>query len=630
MRNASPPWNTRRTPRALLALFTLLSVTSLASACGDDGGIARVDRSALAVSVGGSGVTDFVSFPVVPPGQNRDAEQGAIEISNAGSGTLKVTNITTEFDSTGYITVRGGSLPEVPFELTGETRRSITLRLSIPAPSESEESIACPAPPADLPSTIDSSLYCGRIDIFSDAPEENTATIYVLVRQSDGRISVTPDVLTFQAPVIGQRTSQDFTITNESTSGELRLINIALTDFTGDSSQFSIDGFGWPTNIRPGEQLVYTVNFTPESVDELTGKIEIESDDPSAAKTIVSVQVTSSSTPQIAVSPDSLLFPEAAPGAPQTQDLTITNEGTAAPLTVTQMAIRPAEAAAAYTVLWDDPATPEMDYVAWQNGASQAVIPRSNSRVIQVRYTPPEDGTSISGTLRITSNATNVPNGAVEVSLSGNSASPNGYIAPSTIIYNVAPGESETRNFTIGNRGLAPLTIDSLTVDGPTIMASDFTLDPDPVGMSVAPGELLAVELTHNRPAQGSAAIGNLSFATNNPFGDGALSVNVQNSNSENAIAPVARISQDPDGGVTVGTAITFDGTESTPESGEISYYLWTLLERPADSSADLSEETGEVVALTPDTPGTYRVQLVVGNSLSLEGAAVREVIVME
>ncbi|MEL6179823.1 MAG: choice-of-anchor D domain-containing protein, partial [Myxococcota bacterium] len=318
MRNTSPLLISRTI--LTIVAFACVPLYTTASGCGGDDGIARVERAALSVTVGESGVTGFVSFPIVPPGQNRDAEQGAIVIGNAGSdgSVLTVTSITTIFDSTGYINVRGGSLPEVPFDLSGENKRRITLRLTIPAPAESDEPIACPDPPADLPSTVDSSLYCGQVDIVSNAPEENTATIYILVPQSEGEINVEPDVLTFEAPVIGQAIKRSFTITNDSTSGELNVDNITLTDFTGGAEdRFSIEGFAWPTTLSPGEQLLYEVTYTPESTDEIQGSIEIESDDPSATTTIVSVRVTSSSTPQIMVSSDSLLFPEAAPGSPQ-------------------------------------------------------------------------------------------------------------------------------------------------------------------------------------------------------------------------------------------------------------------------------------------------------------------------
>ena len=70
------------------------------------------------------------------------------------------------------------------------------------------------------------------------------------------------------------------------------------------------------------------------------------------------------------------------PGAPQLQELTITNNGTGAALTINQMNIRPAEAANSYTVLWDDRATAEEDFVEWGSSSSD-IIQRSNSKVFR-------------------------------------------------------------------------------------------------------------------------------------------------------------------------------------------------------------------------------------------------------
>jgi hypothetical protein len=600
----------------MLALFCM-------QCSGDD--FTAVEKGVLVVEAGGGEQTGFfVEFEPVPPGFRKDALQDII-IKNGGLGNLTITSIEIVTDSENYITAKT-TIPQTPFSISAEETLPIKFRLAIPAPIEDPEPLTCPELPGGVPEVLQES-YCGHVLIKSGPPENTSQIIFFQVNKSTGSIRVSPNVLSFDNPQIGRTITKELTISNESTNGVLTVERITKLDFNGDTSDhFSVNGFPFPLSLQPGDSEVYSVAYTPQSTDGVTGKLQVESDDPANAKVPVTIQTGMGNAAQIDVQPTALVFPAASVGNPQTQEITITNTGSGAALTITNFLITGSDARDAYQVLYDPDNS--SNFVPWRNGGVDT-IPRQNSKVYQVVYTP-TDETSITGNMRISSNASNVPNGDVTVTLSGNEAAPDGLIAPSTIIFDVRPGESAARSFALRNEGLATLDINGFAFSG-SLDETEFSISPDPGGTSVAPGGIASFELAYDRLADDVGLDqGSLIIQTNNPVNGGELSINVRNNNQDNAFSPVARIAQDPEGSVVVDTTVSFDGTGSTAESGELTFHLWTLIERPAGSNADLSGINDSTTTLTPDAPGNYRVQLVVGNSLQLEGSAIQEITVTE
>lgn len=73
---------------------------------------------------------------------------------------------------------------------------------------------------------------------------------------------------------------------------------------------------------------------------------------------------------------------------------------------------------------------------------------------------------------------------------------------------------------------------------------------------------------------------------------------------------PVARAG--PAQTVAVGTTVTLDGSRSTDLDGDALTYHWTLVQRPTDSHATLSEPGAVRPTFLVDVPGTYLARLVV------------------
>lgn len=66
---------------------------------------------------------------------------------------------------------------------------------------------------------------------------------------------------------------------------------------------------------------------------------------------------------------------------------------------------------------------------------------------------------------------------------------------------------------------------------------------------------------------------------------------------------------------VTTGAVVSLDGSKSTDANGEVLTYKWTLLSKPAGSTAVLSSASTVKPTFTADVSGTYVVQLVVSDS---------------
>ncbi|MFC1890230.1 PKD domain-containing protein [Thermodesulfobacteriota bacterium] len=84
--------------------------------------------------------------------------------------------------------------------------------------------------------------------------------------------------------------------------------------------------------------------------------------------------------------------------------------------------------------------------------------------------------------------------------------------------------------------------------------------------------------------------------------------------------APVANAGVD--GSATVGIAETLDGSASDDEDGDIMFYAWTFISRPAESAAPIADETAETTTFTPDEIGDYVIQLTVIDNDGLSGSA--------
>lgn len=617
-----------KTSGAAVTLLLLL-MAFVHVACGDDSLEVRDEGEMVVTAAGGDSDTAlFINFPNTNAGFNNDSNP-VIQVSNGGSAPFTLTRIEWVGDSTGYITLKTPleTDPDTgeysPVDVEPENVKTFQFNLRLPSNQEDNPPLNCPDITqnfAEIPQGIDADRYCGHITFRTNAPRgPKTSTVFFQVNQSDGKLTINPNILNYSAPEINRKQTQTFTFTNEGT-GEISIQSINKVEFTtGTSSQFRLEGFcaSLPQPVPAGSPLTCELSFTPEQTEAVVGKLLVKYADPVEREAVITVRTTEGLTAQGAVEPTNLFFANGSAGNPEDLQVTVTNNSNGASLIITNMEITPAGAVDAYTILDAD-----------GNPLGQSIneiVPRQNSNVYTIRYEP-TSSVSVNGKLEISTNATNIPGGKLEVNLSSGDPTPSAYVAPGSITFDAEPGESFEREVSIHNEGLAALNLTGFSLQG--LEDTEWSVSPNPAGVTVGPDGRASFTLQYNRAADDLGLDqGLVIFESDNPE---QLSVSVRNNIENNVFAPVAEMTQDPASPVSAGTEITLDGSGSSVMDSTISFYTWSLLDAPTGSSVELPETSTPTVAFTPDVPGSYRVQLVVTSEQGLEGAVVQEITVVE
>ena len=117
-----------------------------------------------------------------------------------------------------------------------------------------------------------------------------------------------------------------------------------------------------------------------------------------------------------------------------------------------------------------------------------------------------------------------------------------------------------------------------------------------------------------------SAQMGTLSTALANNQTVTAIKQTVNSLTTSLTSPPVARAGTDQS--VVTGTIVTLDASASSTSTGSSLTYTWTLLSKPAGSSAALSSLTSVKPTFTSDVAGTYVVSLTVNDGKVSSSAA--------
>jgi cytochrome c553 len=185
---------------------------------------------------------------------------------------------------------------------------------------------------------------------------------------------------------------------------------------------------------------------------------------------------------------------------------------------------------------------------------------------------------------------------------------------PSTVTITAASGNSAPTANAGSDQNAA--TGAFVTLDGSGSQDSDndpltykWTMTSKPAGSTAGLSNATDVQPSFTADAAGTYVI---ELVVNDGTVDSApatVSVTASTSNS----APTADAGTDQN--VSVGTAVTLDGTGSSDADGDSLTYAWTLVSKPSGSSVSLPNPvTTDMVFFTPDVAGTYVVQLVVND----------------
>lgn len=440
---------------------------------------------------------------------NAEPNEVTVEITGTGEGVPELTlsplavdfgdvplgettTETVQLENTGT-----GSLELDTVEITGDAAFTLETALDdrVLAPGDTLNLEIAYRPTDEGPST-------GNLEISSNARNGSPQTVSLDgngVPVPEPLIEVTPSSVSFGNVEIGETVDADITIANTG-DAVLRITEIALTSDSDEDFDLQ-GGVTEITDVAPGDQLVFTVRFTPASIGDTSGGIRIVSNAANDATIVIDMDGTGVPSPvtEIDVTPTDIDFGNILVGNQDTAEVRIENTGTAT-LNIDALAISGDTDAFAV----DDRTT------------GPFTLEPGEDTVVIVNFAPSQAGDA-NATLTITSNANETPEVTIELRGEGISALID--VQPSSLNFDPQEiGQSQTLSIDVTNDGTATLDLTSVSIDEPS-----FTLGAVPA--SVAPGTTETIDITFT-PDREDEILGELTI----------------DNNSENAPAVVVRL----------------------------------------------------------------------------------------
>jgi hypothetical protein len=293
----------------------------------------------------------------------------------------------------------------------------------------------------------------------------------------------------FGQSAIGTKVSRTLTLTSTG-NAPLHVNTIAVS-----GAMFSVGTVSLPATLQPNQQLSVTVTFDPTTAATDAGTLTVTSDDPSGPATVsLGGLGTTTTTPQLTVSPTVVSFGNVPLNVPSTQPVTLTSTGSA-PVTINAATVT----GPGFSV----------------TGATFPVTLNPNTSVtLQVQFDPTTAGAA-SGQMTVTSNSTTGATTQVTLSGAGTVAAVSQLTvsAGSLSFGNVTVNSTATLPVTLTSSGTAPLTITAATVGG-----AEFTDSGATFPVTLNPNTSVTLQVKFNPTAAG-AVTGQLAIASNSAGG---------------------------------------------------------------------------------------------------------------
>ncbi len=324
----------------------------------------------------------------------------------------------------------------------------------------------------------------GTLTISSNDSDESAVVVNMQGTglQADIQITSGCDV----GPVlVGQDGFCDFQICNTGN------INLNISAIASNLADFGIvSPVAFPVTIPPQNCTTVRVEFSPAAPGKVTGRITITSDDPDELLTTVNV-LGEGLAPQIGFSTQSLNFGFVEVSRSADLQLTVQNTGTA-PLHLTGFSFQTSDGVFNGTITGEFP---------------PAAIAPGGSVVLQIRLTALSSG-SLSGALRLTSDAYNRPQSAISLSATGYQCIV--VLSESSHSFGqVQVAQSRDWNLVVSNAcPVSPLVIQNVTFTD-----ANYTVSPRnfPLSMPINGTQILVVSY---RPAAAGSHLANMTLQT--------------------------------------------------------------------------------------------------------------------
>jgi len=296
---------------------------------------------------------------------------------------------------------------------------------------------------------------------------------------SVGELSLDSSSLSFGTVTVGKSSSLHVTAVNNGTAA------VTVSAATASTPQFVLTAPALPLSVEAGQSATLSVSFTPSAAGNVSGTMSISSDASTGALSL-SLSGAGASPGSLISQPASVGFGSVLLGNNEQQSVSIVNSGGTS-VTISQIA-----AIAGFS---------------WSGVTLPLTVPASQNATVIVTFTPQSAGNA-TGTLTITSNATN---GTLTVPLSGTGSNSPGALSanPTSLSFNsVQVGNSQTLSESLTNSGDSDVTISQDTVTGAAFSVSGFT---PPVTLSRGQTYTFSVVFA---PQSAGSATGNLSIAS--------------------------------------------------------------------------------------------------------------------
>lgn len=403
-------------------------------------------------------------------------------------------------------------------------------------------------------------------------------------------IVVTPDELSFGDVPIGSASTVQLLVFNEG-QATLQVADVLVETNTG---YVTVDWQG-AILIEPGEEASISVTYAPESPEQTTGRLVLQTNDPGNQTLNVPVLVTQLA-PIPSVFPSVIDFGIVAEGSFNDQVATVANAGTA-PMIICNIFI---------TGSPDITSDLEDTVAALRDNSGFVVLdPRGGTRPefdIEMYYQPTSPGPDSSelileyDTRGFIAGACSEDNTErVTFPIQGEAGTPSLQVSPDPALFGESPLDIE-RELTVSltNAGELPLTLDTITLDAART-SGDFGIGELPeLPLELAPEETALLILTYMPGEEGTDA-GVLQIDYTDSTAQlirrdvtiGGIGVDAE---CPTAVAQ-AWIREDPqnrrgaevDWGVPLQTLV-LDGSSSFADLGDIADWEWTIISRPEDA----------------------------------------------
>jgi hypothetical protein len=303
------------------------------------------------------------------------------------------------------------------------------------------------------------------------------------VQDTSPALTVSAPSLDFGHVQVGAKSALQLTLTSSGTAP----VTISSSTIAGQGFQISSVAYptgvsGWPATLNPGQQVVLSITFAPDSAASFTGDLALASDASGGTANIpLSGTGDAVPAPNLTLSTTAVNFGQTQIGTKVSRDVTLTSTGNA-PLDINTITV---SGAAFSTETLSLPAT----------------LQPNQQLTVTLTFDPTTAGAE-SGTLTVTSND---PSGPATVSLGGNgttAVAPQLTVSPTAVNFgNVPLNVASKQSVTLTSTGTAPVTISAATVSGPPFTVSGATFP-----MTLNPNQSVTLGVQFNPTATGAAS----------------------------------------------------------------------------------------------------------------------------